>query len=60
MLTKKQVLKSIEEMPEEFPLDEVIERLMLLHKVQRGSQEIKEGKGLTTEEAKQKLQKWLR
>jgi hypothetical protein len=60
MLTKKQVLKSIREMPDEFPVDDAIERLMLLHKIQKGSAEIKEGKGLTTSQAKKKLKKWLK
>ena len=60
MLTKKQVIKSIREMPDEFPVDDVIERLVFLHKVQSSSQEIKEGKGLSTALAKKKLKKWLK
>lgn len=59
MLSKKKVLETIKELPEEFSADELFDRIILLQKIQRAEQEIKEGKGLTTEEAKQYLKKWL-
>ena len=59
MLLKKEVLKSLKELPDEFSVDEAIDRLILLHKINRGREEIKQGKGLTTEQAKKKLKKWL-
>ena len=59
MLTKKEVLKSLKDLPEEFMVDDAIDRLIVLHKMNKGRQEIKEGKGLTTEQAKKKLKKWL-
>ena len=60
MLVKKQVMKTIKEMPEEFSVDDAIEQLILLNKIENARQEIKEGKGLTTTQAKKKLQKWLK
>ena len=59
MLTKKQVLKAIKEMPEAFSANELIDRIILLQKVEQATQEIKEGKGLSTEQAKKQLKKWL-
>ena len=59
MLIKKQVLKSFKEMPDEFSIDEAIEKLVLINKVQKAEAEIAAGKGLTTEAAKKKLKKWL-
>ncbi|MBK8087462.1 MAG: hypothetical protein IPK31_05675 [Chitinophagaceae bacterium] len=59
MLLKKEVLKSLKELPDEFSVDEAIDRLILLHKINKGREEIKQGKGLTTEQAKKKLKKWL-
>ena len=59
MLTKKQVLKTIKEMPEAFSANELIDRIILLQKVGQATQEIKEGKGLSTEQAKKQLKKWL-
>jgi vacuolar-type H+-ATPase subunit H len=60
MLVKKQVMKTIKEMPEEFSVDDAIEQLIVLNKIEKARQEIKEGKGLTTTQAKKKLQKWLK
>ncbi len=59
MLTKREVLKSLRDLPEEFPVDDAIDRLILLHKLNKGKAEIKAGKGLTTEQARKKLKKWL-
>lgn len=60
MLTKDKVLQSIKDLPNEFSLDEVVEKLILLDKIEIGLQQAKEGKVLTTEEAKKKLGKWLK
>ena len=60
MLAKKEVIKSIKEMPEHFTVDDAINRLIVLNKVANARKEIKEGKGLTTEQARKKLQKWLK
>jgi hypothetical protein len=60
VLTKKQVLKAIREMPGEFQLDEVIDRIVLIHKIQKGSHELHSGKGLSTDDAKKRLKKWLK
>ncbi len=60
MLSKKEVMSSLKDLPQEFPVDDVIDRLIVLNKMNKGRQEIKEGKGLTTEQAKKKLKKWLK
>lgn len=60
MLVKKQVMKTIDAMPEEFSVDEAIDKLIVLNKIEKARKEIKDGKGLTTIEAKKKLQKWLK
>jgi hypothetical protein len=59
MLLKKEVMKTMKEMPDEFSVDEAIDRLILLNKINKGKEEIKQGKGLTTDQAKKKLKKWL-
>ena len=59
MLVKKAVLKSIKEMPDYFSVDDAIERLILLSKIENAQTEIKEGKGLSTHQATKKLHKWL-
>ena len=52
MLVKKQVMKTLKEMPDEFTMDEAIEKLTILNKIEKAHMEIKEGKGLTTAQAK--------
>lgn len=60
MLIKEDVLKTISELPNEFSLDEVIDRLFLLEKIDVGLAQSKAGETVTTEEAKISLSKWLK
>jgi hypothetical protein len=59
-MKKAQLLASIEDLPEEFSVDELMERLLILQKIEEGQQQILEGKSYTEEEAKKKLEKWLK
>ena len=60
-ISKKQVIESIQAMPEDesVDVDVLLERIMLLNKIEAGEKNISEGKTYTTEEAKEKLSKWL-
>jgi hypothetical protein len=60
MLAKKEVIKSLKEMPDHFSVDDAIDRLIVLNKIENARAEIAEGKGLTTEQARKKLHKWLK
>jgi hypothetical protein len=60
MLTKNAVVQSINGLPEEFTFDEVLDRLMLLEKVNRGIAQSDSDQTLSTAEAKERLSKWLR
>jgi hypothetical protein len=60
MLVKKDVIKSLKEMPDHFSVDDAIDRLIVLNKIENARAEIAEGKGLTTEQARKKLHKWLK
>jgi hypothetical protein len=60
MLVKQDVIKSFSQMPNEFSIDDAINKLIVINKIQKAELEIKEGKGLSTTEAKEKLKKWLR
>lgn len=52
MLTKEKVLETVEALPAEFSLDELVERLILLEKIEIGLQQVAEGKTKTMQEAK--------
>jgi hypothetical protein len=58
MLTKKQVLSAVKNMPDTFDTVQLFDHILLINKVEEGRQQIKAGKGLTTPEAKRKLKKW--
>ena len=59
MLTKNAVVQSINGLPEEFTIDEVLDRLMLLEKVNLGIAQSDSGQTLSTIEAKECLSSWL-
>jgi len=47
-------------MPDNFDTIQLFDRILLFNKVEEGCRQIKEGKGLSTTEAKKKLKKWLK
>jgi len=56
MLTKEKIRKTIDNLPDELlSIDEVVERLILLDKVEQGLQDIQDGKVYTTKEVREKL-----
>jgi hypothetical protein len=60
IMTKYQLTSTLQTMPEEFGIDELMERLVILQKIEQGRKDVQEGKIYTTTQAKQKLSKWLR
>lgn len=60
MLTKKKIIKTIESLPDNFSIEEVIDRIVLLQKIEIGLDQSNKGETYTTAEAKKKLKKWLK
>jgi predicted transcriptional regulator len=60
MLTKAKIKKSIDSLPDNLTVDQVIDRVILLDKIEQGLKDAEEGNVFTTEEAKVKLNKWLK
>ena len=59
-MRKAQLIASIQSMPEEFSIDELIERLIVIQKIEEGQRQSEAGQIYTEEEAKKKLAKWLK
>ena len=59
-MKKTQLLESIQQMPDEFSVDDLIERLLILQKIEEGQRQINEGKSFSEEEARKKMEKWLK
>ncbi|GAA4782753.1 hypothetical protein GCM10023231_08010 [Olivibacter ginsenosidimutans] len=60
MLTKTRLINSLDKLPEQFSIDELVDHVVLIEKVQRGLDDVSQGKVNTREEARQKLAKWLK
>ena len=52
---KEKVLEAIEKLPADATLEDAIERLVFLAKIERGSAELDAGKGIDHAEAKRRL-----
>jgi hypothetical protein len=59
-LDKRTVLAGIKDMPERFTVDELLELMMVLRKVERGMRELEAGKALSGAQARKRLAKWLK
>jgi hypothetical protein len=60
MLTKELVIATIDNLPDKFTLDEIMQRMYVLHKIEKARAKSKKGKTFSTAEARKKLSKWLR
>jgi len=59
MITKEKIKTTIDQLPDNFTIEDIIEELIVLDKIDQGLKDVKKGKVYTTEEAKRKLDKWL-
>jgi hypothetical protein len=60
MLTKDNVLKTISKLPENFNLDELIDKLIFIDKVEKGLDQSLKNQVVSESQAKKKLAKWLK
>ena len=59
MLTKEKVKKTIDRLPDNFTVDQVVEELVVLDKIEKGLKKVEEGKVYSTQQVKDQLKKWL-
>lgn len=48
-IRKTAVIESLNKLPDEFSIDEIMERLIIIEKIERGRQDVRDGK-INTEE----------
>jgi len=60
MLTKIQVIDTLKQMPENFSIDQLFDKLNFVNKVEIGLAQSANGQVNTKEQAKEKLSKWLK
>ena len=60
MLTKEKVRKTIDRLPENFTVDQVVEKLVVLNKIEEGLKDVEQGRVFTTDQVKKELKAWLK
>jgi predicted transcriptional regulator len=59
-MTKVLINEAIKELPDEFSIDDLIEKLILIDSFEKGKTQFMMGKVFTHQEVGQKLAKWLK
>jgi len=59
MLTKTKLKDHIEKFPEEFSIDELIDRLILIEKIEKGNLQSEKGKVISETELDKEIIKWF-
>ena len=60
-MTVKEIAKSVvDSLPQKATMDDIMHALYVRTKFDRGEKEIKQGKGISHEEAKKRLHKWVK
>ena len=57
---KQEILKALDELPDDASIEDAMERLYLLYKIERGLKQVESGKTISQAEAKARMQQWLR
>ena len=60
MRVKLQILKAIQELPDDATVEDALERLYLLYKIERGESQANAGELITQAEARERMAKWLK
>lgn len=60
MITKTQLIHTLDKLPENLAIDQVIDQLIFLDKVQKGLDDSANGRIKTKDQAKERLNKWFK
>jgi hypothetical protein len=58
-MTKEKIHQAVDELPNEFSVEDLLEKIIFLHKIERGYTQSENNEVISTEEARKKLSKWL-
>ena len=58
MLTKSKLKKSLENLPESFSIDELIDQLIFIEKVEEGLDQSEKGQVVSNEDVRKIIDKW--
>lgn len=60
MSAKEQILKAIQELPQDASIEDAMEKLYLIYKVDRGIKQADAGAKISQDEAIKRMEKWLK
>ena len=60
MLTKESLKKQIDKLPEQFSIDELIENLILIEKIEAGNKQSENGEVIPESEIENQIEKWFK
>jgi predicted transcriptional regulator len=60
ILTKDKVKKTVDRLQETFTVDQIVEELVILDKIEEGLKDIEEGRVFSTDQVKEELKTWLK
>jgi hypothetical protein len=60
MIKKNQLKETIESFPEEFTLEELVDKLIFLDKIEKGNRDSIEGNTLSEVELEEEMKKWFK
>jgi len=60
MLTKSEVINTITLFPDQFSIDDLVDKMILLDKIERGINSADNGRVISEVEVDQKIEEWLK
>lgn len=57
-MTKRALQEAIPDLPEQFSIDELIERLLIIEKVENGRRQYQAGQTLTADQVRERMNQW--
>ena len=60
MLTKTNLKKQLEKLPDKFSIDELVERLILIEKIERGNKQSETGEVISESDLDREIDKWFK
>jgi len=58
-MTKEKLLEAVKDLPDNFELEDLFDRLLLIKRIEEGVRQSQQGETLTEAEAKNYLGRWL-
>jgi predicted transcriptional regulator len=60
MTTKKKIIEAVEDLPDDATIEDAMERLLFLAKIERGLEQADAGKTISHMDVKERMAEWLK